>query len=101
MVQIVTKLPGEGAVKDALIKEIRTGFQWIKANEEREQLMAAKQAQEMKNHRTIPSLGKCVAMIPPDEYFRLIKKYGRHEVHSREFLRYFNKKYPELSPNKA
>jgi hypothetical protein len=101
MVQIVTKLPCEGAVKDALIREIRTGFEWVKANEQREELMAAKQAQEIKNHRTIDGLGKCVAMIPPDEYFRMIKKYGRHEVHSKEFLRYFNKKYPHLSPNKA
>lgn len=101
MVQIVTKLPCEGAVKDALIREIRTGFQWIKANEQREELEAARQAQEIKNHRTIEGLGKCVAMFPPDEYFRLIKKYGRREVHSKEFLRYFNKKYPHLSPNKA
>ena len=30
---ILTSLPGEGAVKDALIREIKTGFELIKANE--------------------------------------------------------------------
>jgi hypothetical protein len=101
MVQILTKLPGEGAVRDALIKEIRTGFELVKAQEQAEEIKAAHQAKEMKGHRTIPGLGKCVAMIPPDDYFRMIKKYGRHEVHSKEFLRFFNKHYPHLSPNKA
>ncbi len=44
-------------------------------------------------------LGKCVAMMPPDEYFRLVKKFGHAEVKSKEFLRYYRKKFPHLSPN--
>jgi hypothetical protein len=39
--------------------------------------------------------------MPAREYFRLVKKYGHETVHSREFMSYFNKKMPELSPNKA
>ena len=50
--------------------------------------------------KTHPTLGKCVANIPPREYFRLIKKYGHAEVHSPNFLKYFQRKFSDLSPNK-
>jgi hypothetical protein len=99
--QVITKLPDlSGAVKDALIREIRTGFQLVKANEKKEEIIAARQAEQMKGHRTIPGLGKCVAMMPPDEYYRLITKFGHAEVKSKEFLRYYQKKFPHLSPNR-
>lgn len=98
--QIITKLPDVGtAARDALIREIKTGFELVKANEKKEEIIAAQQAQAMKGHRTIKGLGKCVAMMPPDEYFRLIKKFGHAEVKSKEFLRYYRKKFPHLSPN--
>lgn len=98
--QIITKLPNLGtAAKDALIKEIKMGFELVKANEQKEELMAAQQAQAMRGHKTIKGLGKCVAMMPPDEYFRLIRKFGHAEVKSKEFLRYYRKKFPHLSPN--
>lgn len=99
--QVITKLPDlSGAVKDALIREIKTGFQLIKANEKKEEIIAARQAEQMKGHRTIPGLGKCVAMMPPDEYYRLLRKFGHAEVKSKEFLRYYQKKFPHLSPNR-
>jgi phage gpG-like protein len=50
--------------------------------------------------KTHPTLGKCVANIPAREYFRLIKKYGHAEVHSPNFLKYFQRKFSDLSPNK-
>ena len=50
--------------------------------------------------KTHPTLGKCVANIPAREYFRLVAKYGKDTVLSPEFLRYFNKKHKDLSPNK-
>jgi hypothetical protein len=99
--QIITALPGEGAVKDALIREIRTGFELIKANEKKEEILAAQEAQQWKGHRTIPGLGKAVAFYPRDEYFRLIAKYGRKEINSNEFIRYHQKKFPHLCPNKV
>lgn len=103
MVQIITQLPryGDGEINRALIREITTGFQLIKANEKREEIHAAAEAKALKGHRTVKGLGKCVAVIPQDEWFRLNKKYGHEEVHSTEFLRYFNKRFPHLSPNKA
>lgn len=63
--------------------------------------MAAAQAKAMKGHRTIKGLGRCVLNLPPDAYFRALRKYGHDEVHSKGFIRYFNKKHPELCPNKA
>jgi len=67
---------------------------------ERENLARAQSAL-MKNHKTIPGLGKCVAVIPQREFHRLVAKYGYETVHSREFMKYFNKAMPDLSPNKA
>jgi hypothetical protein len=55
----------------------------------------------MKGHKTIEGLGKCVAVFPAREFFRLQAQYGNAEIHSKDFLRYFNQKFPDLSPNKA
>ncbi len=101
--EIITKLPtySDGEINRALIREIKTGFQLAKANEDREELHAAEQAKLMRGHKTVAGLGKNVAEIPQDTFFRLCKKYGREEVHSREFMRDFNKRFPHLSPNRA
>jgi hypothetical protein len=40
-------------------------------------------------------------IIPNIKTHGLAQKYGHEEVHSKKFLQYYNKKYPELSPNKA
>jgi hypothetical protein len=101
-VEVIVKLPtfGDGAINKALEREIRTGFELIKQNEKREELRAAEEA-KLHGSKTVPGIGKCVGLIPADEYFRLCKKYGRKEVHSKDFMRYFNRKFPHLSPNKA
>lgn len=99
---IITTLPtDDSAVKRALIKEIQCGFEFIKANEKRTELKAAQEAHQIKNHRTINGLGKCVAMFPPDEFFRLCRKFGRREVMSNDFMRYYRRKFPDLCPNRA
>ena len=51
--------------------------------------------------KTHPTLGKCIATIPARDYFRFVQQYGTEHVHSKEFLKYFNKAYPDLSPNKV
>ena len=51
--------------------------------------------------KTHPVLGKCIATIPAREYFRLVQQYGTEEVHSKEFLKFFQKEMPELAPNKV
>lgn len=85
----------------AINEEIRKSLKdELDTQEEREVLMRA-HARSMKNHKSIPGLGKCVAVMPAREFFRLQAKYGAETVHSKEFIQYFNKINPELSPNKA
>jgi hypothetical protein len=90
----------DGEIDRAFMKEIKTGFKLEKATENKRVEQARKEAQELKG-TTHPTLGKPVATIPAREFFRLTKKYGHETVHSKEFLKYYNKKFPELSPNKA
>lgn len=98
---LITKLPSDRAIRDALIKEIKTGFQLKKEMERKEELVAAKQAQELKQAKPSKELGlRCVAHMPGDLYHTLLRRYGREEVHSKEFLNHWQKNYPHLSPNK-
>ena len=90
----------DGEIDRAFMKEITNGFKLERETEKHRVEGAAKEAKKLKG-TTHPVLGKPVASIPPREYFRLIKKYGHDTVHSKEFLKYYNKKFPELSPNKA
>ncbi len=60
---------------------------------------AKKEAKQLKG-TTHPVLGKPVATMPAREFFRLTNKYGHDEVHSKEFIKYYNKQFEELSPNK-
>ena len=82
---IIPNLPrySDGEVNRAFMREIQTGYQ-------REVALEKKR-----------TLGKCVATIPARDFFRLTKKYGHETVHSKEFIKYYNKKFPELSANKA
>jgi len=80
-------------VKESLAEEKATEFE--RTN------VARAQASVMKNHKSIPGLGKCIGVMPGREYFRLVKKYGYETVHSKDFMRFFNKKMPELSPNRV
>ena len=90
----------DGEIDRAFMKEITNGFKLEKQTEHKRVNQARKEAKELKG-TTHPTLGKPVATIPAREFFRLTKKYGHETVHSKEFLKYYNKKFPELSPNKA
>ena len=89
----------DGEIDRAFMKEITNGFKLERQTEKQRGAGAAKEAQKLKG-TTHPTLGKPVASIPPREYFRLVQKYGQKTVHSKEFLKYYNKKFPELSPYK-
>ncbi len=99
---IITKLPrySDGEIDRAFMKEIMHGFEIEKRTEEQRVNQARKEAKQEEG-KTHPVLGKCVATMPAREYFRLTKKYGNNTVHSKEFLKYFNKKFSDLSPNKV
>jgi hypothetical protein len=89
----------DGEIDRAFMKEIKNGFKLERETEKQRVAVAAKEANQLKG-TTHPVLGKPVATIPAREFFRLTKKYGHETVHSKEFLKYYNKKFPELSPNK-
>lgn len=82
------------------MREITNGYKLEVKREKQRTDIAAKEAKQHVG-KTHPSLGKCVATIPARDFFRLTKKYGHDTVHSKEFLKYYNKKFPEMSPNKA
>ena len=90
----------DAELDDALIAEVfnqnELKFQAEKVREEQTAVEANTNV-----GKTHPVLGKCVANFPYPEYMFLIKKYGRETVHSPEFLKDYNKRFPHLSPNKA
>lgn len=96
---IITNFPkySDGEINRALEREIRTGMQLKKEMERARELEAAQQAKEARNAGGNGPLGKLVAVMPNWDYFRLIQKYGHKEVHSKEFLQYFQRKMPELA----
>lgn len=100
---IITKLPEKCYSGDelnaAFERELRMGFQMEKATEKQRMDIARKDAQKHKG-KIHPVLGECVATIPARDFFRLAKKYGHEEVHSEEFLKYYQKNFSDLAPNK-
>ena len=88
-------------VDAALMEHIKDSMQHELKTEEAREIVARAEARALKEHKTVPWLGKCVAVMPAREFFRLQAKYGADVVHSKEFIQFFNKKMPELSPYKA
>ncbi len=89
----------DGEIDRAFMQEIKNGFKMERKTEKNRVDQAVKEATELKG-TTHPTLGKPVATLPPREYFRLVQKYGQETVHSKEFLKYYQRKFPQLSPNK-
>lgn len=90
----------DGEIDRALMRELSTGLQLKKEWEGEAERKSAEEAKVSRGMKDIPGLGRHTASIPQWEYYRMLKKYGHAEVHSNEFLKYFQKEYPHLSPNK-
>ena len=102
MTDIITELPRsftDGELDAAFMNEIKSGFKLEKETEHERVKIAQKEAHQMKG-KCHPTLGRPIATMPAREFFRLTNKYGHKEVHSKEFLKYFQKNFSELSPNK-
>ena len=99
--EIITKVPtySDAEIDREFMREIKNGFNLEQADEKRRTSIAAKEAEALRG-KTHPVLGKCVATIPARDFFRLTAKYGHDQVHSKEFLKYYNKTFPSMSPNK-
>jgi len=89
----------DGEIDRALMQEIKSGLKLEAATEKSRYEQAKKEAHALRG-REHPTLGRPIATMPAREFFRLTSKYGHDEVHSEEFLKDYNKRFPELSPNK-
>lgn len=87
----------DGQLLKAVERELRTGVQLKKETERQREIEAEHQAKMMRASKTLPGVGKHVATMPAWEFFRLKQKYGYDEIHSKEFLRYYQKKFPALA----
>ena len=99
---IITNVPRsftDGEVDAAFLAEIKSGFKLEKETEHLRVAQAQKEAQDLRG-KCHPTLGKCVATIPARDFFRLTNKYGHDQVHSKEFIKYYQKNFSDLSPNK-
>lgn len=98
---IITDVPkySTGEKNRAFWENIDKEFQKERATENVRENQAAKESHALKGTRH-PVLGDPVAVMPAREFFRLTSKYGHDEVHSKGFLKDWNKRYSHLSPNK-
>ena len=97
---IITDVPkySSGEKNAAFWKHVDNEFQRERNSENVRENQSAKESWALKGTRH-PVLGEPVAVMPHREFFRLVKKYGHATVHSKEFLKDWNKRYSHLSPN--
>lgn len=89
------------AVDAAMIDAIKLAYSTEAATEHLRIQEAAEEAQAARNApKDVPGLGRLVAVMPERDYFRLIHKYGHEEVHSKGFLRDFQRLNPEMAASK-
>jgi len=84
----------------ALVRELCSGRMLMETRQQVREKMAAFEAKSMIGHKSIPGLGKAIAVIPQHEWFIMREKYGHEEMHSREFMRGFQKHEPQMAANK-
>jgi hypothetical protein len=89
----------DGEIDRAFMREIKNGFNLEKKTESQRVAQAVKEASDLKG-KVHPVLGRPIATMPAREFFRLTSKYGHDEVHSKEFIKHFQKNFSELTPNK-
>lgn len=98
MPNIVTRVPqiNQSEIGAAFERELKTGLKLKEKTEREREAAAAREARASRGHKTLPALGRKLNTMPAWEWFRLQQKYGYEELHSREFHRYFNKKFDHL-----
>jgi hypothetical protein len=100
--EIITKIPtySDGEVNRALMREIRTGVKLKTKLEETRVRGVRRYVQTARENKRNPVLGSHAFSMPAYEFFRLQDKYGHEEVHSEEFLKFHQKKFPDLTVEK-
>ncbi len=85
----------------ALLRELRWGRQVKESFQQIREAEAAKEAIELRGHRTIPGLGKCVVNMPAHEFFLMREKYGDDCWGDRGFIKDFQRLEPTMAVHKA
>lgn len=84
----------------ALIRELCSGRQLMETRQQLREKAAAWEAKAMRGHKSLPGLGKAVAVIPQHEWFLMREKYGHDALHDRGFMRDFQRFEPQMAVNK-
>lgn len=91
----------EAAINDALIREIRTGFELEKWRAEDRHRAAAKEAHANRGHRSVGALGKQVLEIDARDWFRAREKFGPDCWHDKGFIKDVQRLEPDLRVHHA
>lgn len=90
----------DAELNNALMKELISGRQLMESRQQIRERAAAMEAQSYKGCKATPGFGTHVAEIPEHECHLLIQKYGYEEVHSKGFLRDYQRLEPSMASNK-
>ena len=89
------------ALDAALVRELCSGRLLMENQQNFREIDAAKEAQALHGHRSIPGLGKAVAVIPQHEWFLMREKYGPDCWNDRGFIRDFQRLEPSMAVHKV
>ena len=101
--EIITSIPrySDGEVNRALMREITTGIALKEAWENERETFCAQEVQRIKDTQKAHIKGmRCVAVTPAWEWFNMRKKYGHEAMHDKGFIKDYQKRFPNLTPNK-
>lgn len=86
----------EGELNQLILNELISGRKFKDAQEKARERSAAQQADAARGHKTIKGLGKLAMVIPEDDYFDIIQKYGPECMHDRKFLKDMQRLEPQF-----
>lgn len=84
----------------ALVRELCSGRMLMETRQRFREKAAAMDAKSMIGHKSIPGLGKAIAVIPQHEWFLMREKYGHDALHDKGFMRDFQRHEPQMAANK-
>ena len=89
------------ALDAALVRELCSGRQLMETRQQFREIDAAAEAKALIGHKTIPGLGKAVAVIPQHEWFLMREKYGADCWNDRGFVRDSQRLEPSMAAHKV
>lgn len=97
---IKSSLPTEREINLAKADIVEAEYAKERAEAEKRDQTARWVAQNFHSPKTIPGLGKCIAVVPLLDDLRLRDKYGRH-MEEKSFWQYYQKHHKEMCPAKV